>query len=185
VKFTACPLAGAYTIDSEPIRDERGFFARVWCREEFHNVGLTTLVEQSSVSFNQKRGTLRGLHYQAAPKEEVKLVRCTRGAMYDVILDLRPRSPTFRRWFATELNDENGRMIYVPAGFAHGFQTLSDGTEVLYQISERYHPNLAKGVRWDDPFFAIAWPNLNPILSERDRNFPDYVVSVAGITADR
>ena len=123
------------------------------------------------------------MHYQASPKVEVKLVRCVRGAIYDVILDLRPESPTFRRWFAEELTVENGRMIYVPPGFAHGYQTLEDQTEVFYQMSERYYADLAKGVRWDDPLFAIEWPSANPILSERDRNFPDFSVSLATITA--
>ena len=123
------------------------------------------------------------MHYQASPKVEVKLVRCARGAIYDVILDLRPESPTFRRWFAEELTVENGRMIYVPPGFAHGYQTLEDQTEVFYQMSERYYADLAKGVRWDDPLFAIEWPSANPILSERDRNFPDFSVSLATITA--
>jgi dTDP-4-dehydrorhamnose 3,5-epimerase len=174
VKFIPIPLPGAYIVEIEPIADERGFFARSWCRDEFRAAGLNSNVEQNSISFNRKRGTLRGVHYQAAPHEEVKLVRCTRGAIWDVVLDLRADSCTFRRWFAVELTADNGRMVYVPAGFAHGFQTLADEAEVFYQISEAYHPKLTRGVRWNDPAFQIEWPLPNPILSARDRDFLDF-----------
>lgn len=161
-------------MDIDPIGDERGFFARTWCREEFRAFGLSSVVEQSSISFNQKRGTLRGMHYQAAPNEEVKLVRCTRGVIRDIIVDLRAASPTFCRWFAVDLTADNGRMVYVPAGFAHGFQALADQSEVFYQISEPYRLEMARGVRWNDPAFQIEWPISDPILSVRDRSFPDF-----------
>lgn len=185
MKFTESFLPGAYVVDIDPIRDERGFFARTWCREEFQAFGLSSVVEQSSISFNKKRGTLRGMHYQAAPYEEVKLVRCTRGAIHDVILDLRADSPTFCRWFAVELTADNGRMVYMPAGFAHGFQALAEQSEVFYQISEPYRPETARGVRWNDPAFQIEWPIPNPILSVRDRGFPDFSVSLEQIPANK
>jgi dTDP-4-dehydrorhamnose 3,5-epimerase len=181
VKFTESSLPGAYVVDIDPIGDERGFFARTWCREEFQAFGLSGAIEQCSISLNRKRGTLRGMHYQTAPHDEVKLVRCTRGAIHDVILDLRVDSPTFCRWFAVELTGENGRTVYVPAGFAHGFQTLADESEVFYQISEPYRPEMARGVRWNDPTFQIEWPIPNPILSMRDRSFPDFSVSLEQI----
>lgn len=174
MKFTATPLEGAYVIEIEPNSDDRGYFSRIWCRQEFERRGLNAVIEQTSSSFNLKKGTLRGMHYQDAPNEEVKLVRCTRGAIYDVILDLRPSSPTFRRWFGVELTAENSKMLYIPGGMAHGFQTLMDSSEVFYQISEAYRPGLARGVRWNDPAFSIAWPLPEPILSARDRDFPDF-----------
>ena len=180
MKFTETALPGAYILEIELLRDERGFFARTWCREEFQAIGLSTVVQQNSISFNQKRGTLRGMHYQAPPKEEVKLVRCTRGAIYDVILDLRTDSSTFCRWCALELTADNGKMVYVPAGFAHGFQTLADESEVSYQISEAFRPELARGVRWNDPAFQIEWPIPDPILSVRDRGFPDFLRECRG-----
>jgi dTDP-4-dehydrorhamnose 3,5-epimerase len=185
VNFAESTLRGAYVIEIEPISDERGFFARTWCREEFQALGLSTHVEQNSISFNRKKGTLRGLHYQEAPNEEVKLVRCTRGAIYDVILDLRTDSTTFCRWFAVELSADNGKMLYVPTGFAHGFQTLTDKSEVFYQISEQYRPQMARGVRWNDPAFQIEWPIPNPILSVRDRGFLDFHASLEQIPASR
>jgi dTDP-4-dehydrorhamnose 3,5-epimerase len=185
VKFTESPLSGAYTVETEPIEDTRGFFARVWCADEFRALSLNTIIEQGSISFNRKKGTLRGMHYQTTPKEEVKLVRCTRGAIYDVILDLRTGSPTFGRWFATELTAENGKMMYVPIGFAHGFQTLVDQSEVFYQISEKYHPGMARGVRWNDPRFQIEWPLRDPILSVRDRDFPDFSLTLDRLAASR
>jgi dTDP-4-dehydrorhamnose 3,5-epimerase len=172
VIFTATPLPGAFILELERHADERGFFARTWCREEFAARGLETALVQCSISWNAKRGTLRGLHYQAAPHEEVKLVRCTSGSIYDVILDLRPGSPTWRRWVAVELTADNRRQLYVPRGFGHGFQTLADDTEVFYQISTSYHPESQRGARWDDPAFGIRWPVPEPILSDRDRNFP-------------
>jgi dTDP-4-dehydrorhamnose 3,5-epimerase len=158
----------------EPHRDERGYFARTWGRAEFEARGLNPRLEQSSTSFNLRRGTLRGLHYQAAPFEEAKLVRCARGALYDLIVDLRPGSDSFREWFAVELTASNLLMLYVPEGFAHGFQTLEDETEVLYQISETYQPEYARGVRWNDPGFDFRWPINERVMSERDLSFPDF-----------
>jgi dTDP-4-dehydrorhamnose 3,5-epimerase len=178
VKFTETFLPGAYVVEREPIQDERGHFSRLWCREEFRTHGLNAAVEQISITFNRKQGTLRGMHYQASPHEEVKVVRCTRGAIYDVLLDLRTDSPTFCRWFAVELAPDDGKMVYVPAGFAHGYQTLADHSEVFYQISEAYRPDLARGVRWNDPAFRIEWPISDPILSARDCNFPDFAESL-------
>ena len=171
MKFLPTPLAGAYLIELEQLDDERGFFARSFCQNEFKAHGLDPVVAQCNVSFNRRRGTLRGLHYQAAPHAEAKLVRCTRGAVWDVIVDLRKGSLTVRQWHAAELTAENRRALYVPAGFAHGFQTLADDTEVLYQMSEFYHPESARGVRWDDPALGIDWPVPDPILSNRDRSY--------------
>ncbi|HEX7043444.1 MAG TPA: dTDP-4-dehydrorhamnose 3,5-epimerase [Burkholderiales bacterium] len=174
MKFTPLPLPGAYLIEPEPVYDARGMFARVWCRREFEAHGLSTVTEQCSVSFNPKRGTLRGLHYQAPPHEEVKLVRCTRGAVYDVVLDLRPGSPAFGRWFGIELTAENRRMLYIPEGVAHGFLTRRPGTEVYYQMSAAYVAEAARGVRWNDPAFGIAWPGPVEVISERDASYPDF-----------
>ena len=174
MKFSATRLNGAYLIELDPIRDERGFFARSWCRNEFAEHGLDPDLVQCNISFNKTKGTLRGLHYQAQPHAEAKLVRCTRGAIHDVIVDLRPDSPTFKSWLAVELSADNRYMLYVPAGFAHGFQTLADDTEVFYQMSEYHYPDCARGVRWDDPAFAIAWPVANVIMSERDRSYPRF-----------
>jgi len=171
LKFLPTPLAGAYLIELEQLDDERGFFARSFCQNEFKAHGLDPVVAQCNVSFNRKRGTVRGLHYQAEPHAEAKLVRCTRGAVWDVIVDLRRGSLTVRQWHAAELTAENRRALYVPAGFAHGFQTLADDTEVLYQMSEFYHPESARGVRWDDPALGIDWPVPDPILSNRDRSY--------------
>lgn len=175
MKFSPTALAGAYIIDIDPMQDERGFFARSWCREEFAKQGLNSDLVQCSISFNKKRGTLRGMHYQAAPHEETKVVRCVRGSIYDVIIDLRPASSTFRKWIAVELNADNRRMLYVPAGMAHGFQTLADDTEVFYQISTPYHPPSARGVRWDDPAFGIEWPTAVRTISDKDRHYPDFI----------
>jgi dTDP-4-dehydrorhamnose 3,5-epimerase len=172
LKFLATPLAGAYVIELEPIEDERGHFARSFCQNDFRAHGLDPVVAQCNVSFNRRRGTLRGLHYQAEPHAEAKLVRCTRGAVWDVIVDLRKHSPTLRQWFAAELTAANCRSLYVPDGFAHGFQTLVDDTEVLYQMSEFYHPESARGVRWDDKSLAIQWPVKAAIISPRDRMYP-------------
>ncbi len=171
MKFLPTPLAGAYVIELERLEDERGFFARSFCQEEFRKHGLRPAIAQCNVSWNRKRGTLRGLHFQAAPHEEAKVVRCTRGAVWDVIVDLREGSPTRLRWHAQELSAENRLAFYVPEGFAHGFQTLTDDTEVLYQMSEYYHPALARGLRWDDPKIRIRWPLPEPMLSERDRSY--------------
>ncbi len=174
MKFTATPLQGVYVIDPEPVTDERGFFARNWSVEEFREHGLATSLAQCSISFTAMRGTLRGLHFQKAPHAEVKLVRCTAGAIYDVALDLRPESATFCKWFAMELTAANRSSLYIPEGCAHGLQTLTDNCEVYYQISENYHSESAAGVRWDDPAFSIQWPIAKPMLSEHDRSWPDF-----------
>lgn len=174
MKFVETQLPGAFAIEPEPVGDSRGFFARTFCAHEFAERGLNPSIAQCSVSFNHRRGTLRGMHYQSAPFEEAKLVRCTAGAIYDVILDLRPFSPSFRNWIAIELSAVNRRTVYIPAGLAHGFQTLEDASEVFYQISKPYMPEHACGVRWDDPAFAIRWPLRDPILSERDCSYPDF-----------
>jgi dTDP-4-dehydrorhamnose 3,5-epimerase len=170
----ATKLPGVFEIHPEPIYDERGFFARTWCSEEFKRHGLTSKLVQCSVSYNAKKGTLRGMHLQDAPYAEVKLVRCTRGAVYDVVVDLRISSPTFRDWVAMTLTAAKRNMAYVPEGCAHGFLTLEDDTEVFYQMSEYYHPEASKSVRWDDPAFGIAWPGEVLVISERDRTLPDF-----------
>ena len=169
--FTPTPLAGAYVLELERREDERGFFARSFCQNEFVQLGLNPRIAQCNVSFNAKRGTLRGMHYQASPYEEAKVVRCTQGAVWDVIVDLRRDSPTFKRWHGIELAAENRRALYIPEGLAHGFQTLADGSELLYMMSQFYHAEAARGVRWDDPAFGIEWPLANPQISERDRGF--------------
>lgn len=174
MKFNETSLKGAFVIDLDFIEDERGFFARTWCKEAFEVQGLTTAMSQISISFNPRRGTLRGLHYQLKPYEEAKLIRCTAGSIYDVIVDLRPDSPTFKQWTVANLTGTNRKMLYVPEGCAHGFQTLEDETEVLYHISEFYHPEVARGIRWDDPTFKFDWPLSDRIMSERDKNFPDF-----------
>jgi dTDP-4-dehydrorhamnose 3,5-epimerase len=174
MKFTQAALPGAYVIDIEPIRDERGFFARSWCAAEFAAHGLKPHLVQCNISFNRRKGTLRGMHYQVAPHEETKLVRCTRGAIYDVIVDLRADSPTFRQHVAVTLTAENQRMLYIPAGLAHGFQTLVDDTEVFYQMADPYAAECARGVRWDDPAFGIRWPDGERTMSAKDRQYPDF-----------
>jgi dTDP-4-dehydrorhamnose 3,5-epimerase len=171
LKFLPTLLAGAYLIELGLLEDERGFFARSFCQNEFRAHGLNPVVAQCNVSFNRKRGTLRGLHYQAEPLAEAKLVRCTRGAIWDVIVDLRKGSPTVRKSYSAELTAENRRALYVPVGFAHGFQTLEDDTEVLYQMSEFYHAESTRGVRWNDPALGIQWPLPNPVLSSRDQSY--------------
>jgi dTDP-4-dehydrorhamnose 3,5-epimerase len=174
VIFTETKLRGAYVIEPERVEDERGFFARAWCRREFVARGLNPAVAQCGISFNRKKGTLRGMHYQVAPHEEVKIVRCTRGAVYDVIIDLRPESPTFKRHVAVVLSARNRKMLYVPERFAHGLQTLEDETEVFYQISEFHAPESARGVRWNDPAFAIEWPPAERTIIGRDATYPDF-----------
>lgn len=174
MRFTPLLLSGAYLVELELIHDERGFFARTWCADEFKTRGLSTKLAQCGISYNRRRGTLRGMHYQAEPYAEAKLVRCSAGAIYDVIVDLRQGSATYRQWLAVELTAANHKMIYIPEGFAHGFQTLADESEVFYQISEPYISECARGVRWDDPVFRIEWPIADPIVSGRDRNFPDH-----------
>jgi dTDP-4-dehydrorhamnose 3,5-epimerase len=172
VIFTETKLKGAFMVAPELIADERGFFARTWTPEEFSAQGLNPRLVQCNISYNKQRGTLRGMHYQAPPHEEGKLVRCTRGALYDVAVDLRASSPTYLEWTAVELTEENRLMFYIPEGFAHGYQTLSDGTEVFYQMSESYHPESARGLRWDDPALAITWPLAVSLISPRDQENP-------------
>jgi dTDP-4-dehydrorhamnose 3,5-epimerase len=161
-------------VEPECVTDERGFFARIWCAREFADVGLNDKLVQCSISFNQRKGTVRGLHYQTPPHEEAKLVRCTLGTIYDVVVDLRPDSPTYLKHFAIQLTQDNRKLLYVPEGCAHGFQTLADGTEVVYQMSEVYSPACSAGHRWDDPAFGIDWPLEVSVISERDRNYPRF-----------
>jgi dTDP-4-dehydrorhamnose 3,5-epimerase len=177
VKFIETRLAGVYEIEPQPVEDERGFFARSFCRLEFERRGLNGAIAQCSVSYNRKRGTLRGMHYQEAPFAEAKLIQCLRGAVYDVVIDLRRDSQTFLQWLAVELRAVPGRtsrMLYIPEGFAHGFQTLEDDTELFYQISEFYTPDAARGIRWDDAAFGIEWPEPVRVMSEKDRGYPDF-----------
>jgi len=174
MKFLSTGLEGVFEIHVEPNCDERGFLARTWCEAEFQNNKLNPKIVQCSVSFNTRRGTLRGVHYQDSPHQEAKLVRCIRGAIFDVAVDLRPHSPTFKRWKAALLTAENRNMLYVPEGCGHGFLTMEDDTEVFYQISEFYAPECSRGVRWNDPAFEIAWPDEVRVISERDRTYPDF-----------
>ncbi|SMD13493.1 dTDP-4-dehydrorhamnose 3,5-epimerase [Sporomusa malonica] len=169
--FTETGISGAYCIDLELIKDNRGFFARMWCEKEFKEHGLNSNLVQCNLSYNISRGTLRGMHYQSAPYEEAKLVTCIAGSIYDVILDLRRDSPTFRQWKAFELSASNYRMLYIPEGVAHGFQTLQDDTCVFYQLSDFYHPEAAWGVRWDDPSFGMEWPITEKIMSKKDQAY--------------
>lgn len=172
--FAETELQGAYLVDLEPRGDERGFFARSWCREEFSAHGLNTRLAQANVSFSRYQGTLRGLHFQVEPYAETKLIRCTRGAIFDVIVDLRPTSLTFGRWFGATLSAANYRMLYVPENFAHGFITLEDHTEVTYQVTELYTPGAEAGIRFDDPALGIEWPGEVHVISEKDRSWPDF-----------
>ena len=174
MKFVETTLRGAYIIELEKHTDERGFFARSWDTQEFARKGLDPKIVQCSVSLNEKRGTLRGMHYQSAPFQEAKIVRCTRGTIYDVIIDIRHGSETFMQWTAAELTEDNHRMLYVPKGFAHGFQTLVDHSEVFYQISETYSPGSARGIRWNDPQFKITWPDAVRTMSVKDSECPDF-----------
>ena len=171
--FGQTELPGAYIVELEKLEDERGYFARSWCQREFEAHGLDARLVQCNVSMNRKAGTLRGMHFQMPPFAEAKLVRCTRGALFDVIIDLRPDSPTFLKWFGIELTSDNGKMMYIPKGFAHGFLTLEDDTEVFYQMSEFYAPECARGVRWNDPLFGIKWPRNKTVISARDATYPD------------
>jgi dTDP-4-dehydrorhamnose 3,5-epimerase len=166
------PLAGAWVVEPTPVEDERGWFARTWSAQEMATIGADTRVSQCSVSYSRARGTLRGLHFQRAPHAESKLVRCTQGAVHDVIVDLRPESPTYRTWFALVLTAENRLGLFIPAGLAHGFLTLADHTELSYQISTPYEPSAADGVRWNDPALAIVWPEPVRVISTRDDSFP-------------
>ena len=174
--FSETKLKGAFLIEPERKEDQRGFFARTWCQQEFEDHGLNSKLVQCSVSFNNKKGTLRGMHFQVAPFEETKLVRCTKGEIFDVIIDLRPDSQTFKKYFSVLLNEQNRLMLYIPPGFAHGFQTITDNTEVFYQMSQLYSPQHARGVRWNDPVFGIQWPEDKRIITDRDLNYPDFTL---------
>jgi dTDP-4-dehydrorhamnose 3,5-epimerase len=174
MKFEPLEVAGAYRIELEPHSDERGFFARTWSSDEFRAHGLNPSLAECSISLNRIAGTVRGMHYQAAPHEEAKLVRCTKGAAFDVLIDLRQGSPTFKRYAAVTISADNRTAVYVPDGCAHGFETLEDWTELAYQISTGYAPNHSRGVRWDDPAFGIPWPSPLKCISERDRSFADF-----------
>jgi dTDP-4-dehydrorhamnose 3,5-epimerase len=175
IKFIETKLKGAYVIEPEIISDNRGFFARSWCQKEFAEMGLNSHLVQCNISFNLHQGTLRGMHYQIAPYEEAKLVRCTAGAIYDVIIDLRSDSETYKKWVAVELTAENRKGLYIPEGMAHGFQTLVENSEVFYQMSEFYHPESARGIKWDDRVFNIDWPTCSQrVISDRDLSYADF-----------
>jgi dTDP-4-dehydrorhamnose 3,5-epimerase len=172
MKFTKTSLAGLWVIDLELREDERGFLARTFCENEFSAQGLNTRWPQCNLTLTKSRGMIRGMHFQSSPRAEIKLVRCAAGAIFDVAVDVRPNSPTFGKWEGFELNSQNRRMLYIPGGFAHGFQCLADNSEVFYQMSEFFFADLSRGVRWNDPTVAIKWPLPEPILSERDKNLP-------------
>lgn len=172
--FNPTPLKGAFLIEPQKLEDERGFFARTWCAKELAKHGLITRLAQCNISFNRQKGTLRGMHFQAAPHAEAKLVRCTAGSIYDVIIDLRPKSETFKKWFAVELSAKNYKALYIPEDFAHGFLTLEKNTEVFYQMSEFYYPDAARGIRWNDPSFCVGWTHEICVVSERDLSYPDF-----------
>lgn len=174
MKFTKAPIEGAYIIEVNRIGDDRGYFGRLWCQKEFENHGLIANICQSNVGFSKSAGTLRGLHYQVAPHQEVKIVRCSRGAMFDVILDLRPDSSTYKQWFGMELSEDNASMLYVPEGCATGYLTLRDNTEMYYHATEFYHPESATGVRYDDPAFGITWPGEITTISDNDISWPAF-----------
>jgi len=179
--YVETPLRGAYVIEVEKHEDKRGFFARSWCVQEFSSKGLDTQLVQCNVSFNKRKGTLRGLHYQMPPHAETKVVRCTKGALYDVIVDLRADSPTFLKWFGVELTATNYRMLYIPKRFAHGFQTIEDDTEIFYQMSEFYAPQAARGIRWNDPRAGVVWPETDRTISKKDQEYIDLEPMFAGI----
>jgi dTDP-4-dehydrorhamnose 3,5-epimerase len=174
VIFAETKLKDAHVIEIEKLEDTRGFFARSWCRKEFDEHGLISTVVQANISWNKKGGTLRGMHYQIPPYEEAKLVRCSRGSIYDAIIDLRKDSPSYMQWLGVELTADDYKLLYVPGGFAHGFQTLEDDTEVVYQVSQFYTPGAEAGLRWNDPTFNINWPFDVRVISDKDRNWPDY-----------
>lgn len=174
--FKETKLIGAFIIEIEKLEDKRGFFARAWCKKEFEAHGLNPNLVQCNISYNKCKGTLRGMHYQVPPSQEAKLVRCTMGAIYDVIIDLRPESATYMQWVAVELRADTYKMLYVGEGFAHGFQTLQNNTEVFYQVSEFYTPDSERAVRWNDPAFAIEWPDVEErVMTEKDKHYPDFV----------
>ncbi len=172
MKFFETKLKGSFIIEMKKLEDERGFFARIWDQKKFVEMNLNSKLSQLSVSFNKKRGTLRGMHYQITPYQEAKLVRCNRGKIFDVIIDLRENSKTYRQWLGIEINSENNNMLYIPEGFAHGFQTLEDNTEVFYQISQEHMPEYERGKLWNDPIFNISWPIKSPIMSDKDKQWP-------------
>ena len=175
MNFIETKLKGAFIVEPERLEDDRGFFARTWCQREFAAHGLNANLVQCNISFNRMKNTLRGMHYQAAPHAEAKLVRCTKGSIYDVIIDLRNDSQTFKHWLSLELTEKDRKMFYIPEGFAHGFLTLEDNTEVSYQMSEFYAPESAKGVRWNDPSFGIEWPVDVTVMSEKDTQYPGFI----------
>ncbi|MFT2007814.1 dTDP-4-dehydrorhamnose 3,5-epimerase [Pontibacter sp. 13R65] len=177
--FTETKLKGAYIVDIKRIEDDRGFFGRAWCKQEFEEVGLSTNVVQTNLSSNKKKGTLRGLHFQVTPHAESKLVRCTRGALYDVIIDLREQSPTYRQWIGVELTADSFRMLYVPENFGHGFITLEDNTDIMYQVTEYYAPAAERGIRYNDPAFNIEWPMEPLVISDKDLAHADFSDEVA------
>ena len=172
--FTETKLKGAFVLEIEKREDNRGFFARTFCQNEFRAHGLNPLVVQCNIAYNKKKGTLRGMHFQNAPHAENKLVRCTRGAIHDVIIDLRPHSPTYKQWVSAELTEDNHKLLYVPEGFGHGYQTLTETAEVIYQVSQFYAPESASGVRHNDPAFNITWPLAVAAISDLDKNWPDF-----------
>jgi len=174
MRFVSLPLEGAYVIELDPKRDDRGYFARTFCRNEFAEMGLATDFVQSNLAFTKKAGVLRGMHYQLPPASEAKLIRCSHGSVLDVMIDLRPESPTHCQWVGVQLDSETPKMVYVPEGFAHGYLTLADDCSLFYQVSAYYSPEFERGVRWNDPAFGIDWPITDPIVSERDRLHPDY-----------
>lgn len=177
MKFVKTDLKDVYVLELEKLVDERGFFARSFCTNELEAHGIAFQVAQMNISYNPSKHTFRGMHYQVEPKEEAKLIRCTRGSIYDAIIDVRRDSPTYMQWLSVELSDRNYRILYVPEGFAHGFITLEDGTEVNYQVSEFYNPGAERGIRWDDPAFAISWPAEPRLISDKDQNWPDFTSS--------
>lgn len=173
--FKPTAVKDAFIIEIEARTDNRGFFARTWCKNEFEKHGLNTNLVQANIACNRKRGTIRGMHYQVYPYAETKLIRCTKGVIYDVIIDIRESSPTYKNWIGVELTEDNYKMLYVPEGLAHGYQTLKDNTEVIYQVSQFYTPNSEQGIRWDDKFFDVKWPETEErIISEKDRMWADY-----------
>lgn len=174
MKFTETKLKGAFIIEINKIGDERGFFGRQWCQDEMAEMGLKTQIAQVNTSLNKEKGTLRGLHFQKFPYQETKLIRCIRGRIFDVIVDLRPASATFKQWFGLELSQDNYKMLYAPDNFAHGFITLEDNSEILYLVTQFYHPEAEAGLRWDDPQFSIQWPGSVTVMSEKDKNRPDF-----------
>lgn len=177
MRFIPADLSGVVLVEMECREDDRGFFARTFCRNEFNRQGLDANVVQCNLSSNRKRGIIRGMHFQATPHEETKLVRCVRGAIYDVVIDLRPDSPTLLQWRGFELTAQNRHALYVPIGFAHGFQVIEDNTEVFYQMSEFYNAAASRGIRWNDPSFQIRWPINEIVISERDRSYPDFALT--------